>query len=138
MDYTVKVAVTIECENCDFRTTIEIVEMIFTSYETIFDLDVTKDKFEKALKYIKNDFKVLTIQCYSHKSNDYCLANDYILGRRYTNNFGDIKRAASNGSYFNHWHEVDTKNLKKQLFEDLKECINIANRHFISLVKTEK
>ena len=135
MRNTIKMTVTINNEiwKNNIKSEIVVMHMLFTDYDHLFNADQWKEDVKEALKMSKN-FTMVTIDLYSYNSNDYYSRNDkqILAGRRYTNNYSELKRAViSNANIFSDWNPA----VKSQIFEDLKEVVEIGNRAFINLLK---
>jgi hypothetical protein len=131
MKKTIKIEILIEQEfQTGFRAEFTISDMIFTEYSHLLSYEHIEDCYKKAMKKT-NGFTMLTATLFIHDSNIF-----YPLpihkSFRYVNRYGEVKKSLFNGNSYDNWQDESAKNI----LSDIKELVNLGNREFIELIKS--
>ena len=132
MKQIVKIEISIEHEvQTGLRAECHITDMLFTEYDNLLSFDNIKENLTVALKMLKS-FSMLTIEVYDYEDS-FSLYNkkNIISGRRFLNKYNEITKANLQGNKFEHWNPSN----KKEIFETLKDCVDTANKRYITLIK---
>lgn len=128
----VKLEIEIENEfKCGLRGKMEIVEMIFTDYSHLLDVETILENYKFALKKL-NGFTMLTASLLIYEDGYYQNRDKEIVSSfRYTNKYGEVKKSRLNGNCYNNFFDTSAKSINL----DIKEMVEIGNRKFIDILK---
>lgn len=132
MNNAIKLTVTIECDNRDFSTTVEIVDIKFADLSRdLFDNEDLQIRLKKALKVVNGTFKMLTFDLFSYNAENYYDRKEIFSGIRYITSFTGYQRSPLQGTSYTGWNPAT----KKTLSADLASMVQDGNSRFLQMVR---
>ena len=123
MKTTIKLKISIDQERIGYygRGEINITDMMFSesSYK-LMDSDELITEVKQVIKMLKG-FSMITITLTDDQ--EFSLYPKAIHEVRFTNNYGDIKMAFSNGHHFDNWSDAKVKDV----YDNIKTFVKNAN-----------